>query len=179
MSESIFAGRFLGVFSKYNENVEKFVASEKKVRCFTLRLVLITSSCDHNLQNGLLQFQQIASKKPWNFEIYTVIDSFLFYCCTADNVKSFLIPSVCNQKSANISVFFIVGKTGRRRLCNFPTPFPSMVLPRGNWLCGSRAVKSNLPPRDLLRILTFKTRLGGVFDPNNFKKYKTAIKSQV
>ena len=32
----------------------------------------------------------IASKKPWNFEFYTVIDYFLFDCCTADNVKSFL-----------------------------------------------------------------------------------------
>ena len=29
-------GCFLGVFPKYNENVEKIIASEKKVRCFTL-----------------------------------------------------------------------------------------------------------------------------------------------
>ena len=79
---------------------------------------------------------------------------------------------MCNQKSANISVLPIVGKTGRRRLCYFSSLFPTTVLPRGNWYCGSRAVKSNLPPRDLLRILTFENRLGSKY-PNNFKKYKT------
>ena len=57
-------GCFFGRLPQVQRKCGKIHCFRKKGEVFHIKLVLITSSFDHNLQNGLLQFQQIASKKP-------------------------------------------------------------------------------------------------------------------